>query len=79
MDDSALNVFMVSMGVVLVLSLIVAFWRDIPGHIDDILTALGVAVVAYGVSWWSVPAAIVFTGVALVVAGLLVGSAARRR
>lgn len=46
-------------------------------HLDDILTALGVCVVGYGVSWWSVPAAIVFVGASLIVAGVLVGSARR--
>jgi protein-S-isoprenylcysteine O-methyltransferase Ste14 len=47
-------------------------------HLDDILVALGVCVVAYGVSWWSIPAAIVLLGLAILAAGLLIGSTARR-
>lgn len=46
-------------------------------HIDDILTTIGVAIVAYGVSWWSIPAAIVFVGLALIVGGALVGGVRR--
>lgn len=46
-------------------------------HLDDILVVIGVAVVGYAVSWWSIPAAIAFVGVSLIIAGVLVGASRR--
>jgi hypothetical protein len=46
----------------------------IMAHLDDILTVAGIGATAYGVSYWSLPAAIVVAGVALVALGALVGA-----
>ncbi len=52
--------------------------NGLTGHLDDILAAAGVGLIAYGLSYWSLPVSIVFLGGAFVLAGVLVGGRWRR-